>query len=91
MGVFLLILELEDYSGERDIIVVKSLIFQEDMIIIMCLCLTIQHQNTLGKTNHRTERRYKSTIIVGDFNTPLTMTDRFSSVQFSRSVVSYSL
>ena len=91
MGVFLLILELEDYSGERDIIVVKSLIFQEDMIIIMCLCLTIQHQNTLGKTNHRTERRYKSTIIVGDFNTPLSMIDRFSSVQFSLSVMSNSL
>ena len=91
MGVFLLILELEDYSGERDIIVVKGLIFQEDIIIIMCLCLTIQHQNTLGKTNHRTERRYKSTIIVGDFNTPLSMIDRFSSVQFSRSVVSNSL
>ena len=91
MRVFILILELEDYLGKRDIIIAKDLIFQEDIIIIMCLCLTIQHQNTLGETNDTTERRYKSTIVVGEFNTPLSMIDRFSSVQFSRSVVSNSL
>ena len=49
MGIFILILELEDYWGERDIIIAKGLIFQEDIRIIICLCLTIKYQNILAK------------------------------------------
>ena len=53
----------------------------------MCLHLTAQHQNTWGKKKKKIETKGeidKSTIIFGDFNTPLLMIDRSRGQKISK-------